>query len=106
MTEGAASVELDLPADAAWRLVTDWEQQGRWMPMTAVEVVSGDGGLGTTLRARTGAGPLAVVDEMVIDRWEPPRRAEVRHLGRVVTGRGVFAVDELPGGRSRVSWTE
>jgi hypothetical protein len=102
----AASVDLDVSVDRAWQALTDWAEQGSWMPLTEVDVVSGDGGLGTMLRARTGLGPISVVDDMVIDVWEPPHRAEVRHLGNVVTGRGVFLAEPLPGGRSRVTWIE
>lgn len=106
MSDGTAAVELELPADAAWRLVTDWQAQGRWMPLTRVDVVSGDGGLGTRLCARTGIGPLSVVDDMVIDVWDPPRCTEVQHRGRLVTGRGIFRVEALPDNRSRVTWIE
>jgi uncharacterized protein YndB with AHSA1/START domain len=101
-----AAIEVDLPADRAWRALTAWSQQHRWMPLTTVDLVSGDGGLGTVLRARTGVGPAAVVDDMRIDVWEPPRRAEVAHLGRIVTGRGVFTVEPATGGRCRVTWSE
>jgi hypothetical protein len=106
VNDGFAAVDVDLPAPTAWRAVTAWDQQGRWMPLTTVDVISGDGGLGTRLRARTGFGPLAVVDDMVIDVYDAPRRAEVQHLGRIVTGRGIFMVAALPGNRSRVTWIE
>ena len=106
MTAVTAAVELPLPQQQAWAAVTDWEGQSRWMPLTVVSVVDGDGGLGTRLSARTGVGPLGFVDPMVIDVWEPPHRCEVEHLGRVVRGRGIFTVEELTTGRSRVSWTE
>jgi hypothetical protein len=101
-----AAVELGLSQQQAWAAVTDWEGQSRWMPLTVVTVVGGDGGLGTRLSARTGLGRLSFVDPMVIDVWEPPRRCEVEHLGRVVRGRGIFTVEELATGRCRVSWTE
>jgi hypothetical protein len=76
------------------------------MPMTKVEVTGGDGALGTEMTARSGLGRLALIDPMTIDVWEPPHRCEVAHHGRVITGRGVFVVDELPGGRSKVTWEE
>ena len=43
---------------------------------------------------------------MVITRWEPPFRCDVRHTGRVVRGTGVFEVFSLPGDRSRFAWSE
>lgn len=106
MTPAVASVVVQLPAEAAWAAMTDWAAQGDWMPLTAVGVVSGDGGLGTRLSARTGLGPAAVVDDMEIDVWEPPRRCEVAHHGRVIRGRGVFEVEPLDAASARVTWTE
>jgi carbon monoxide dehydrogenase subunit G len=106
MTTVAASIDIDAPAERAWAVLTDWIGQSQWMPMTSVRVESGDGALGTRLLARSGLGRAAIADPMVIDVWAPPHRCEVRHDGRIVTGRGVFIVDELPGGRSRVTWEE
>jgi carbon monoxide dehydrogenase subunit G len=106
MTTIAASVEVDAPPEATWAVLTDWTAQGSWMPMTKVEVTGGDGALGTEMTARSGLGRLALIDPMTIDVWEPPHRCEVAHHGRVITGRGVFVVDELPGGRSKVTWEE
>jgi hypothetical protein len=49
---------------------------------------------------------LGFLDTMVIERWEPPRSCHVRHTGRVVRGTGTFAVESLPGNRSRFVWRE
>lgn len=107
MTSVAASVDIDAPVDVTWSVVTDWARQGDWMPMTAVEVAAGSpAGVGAKLSARSGVGLASFVDPMVVDVWEPPYRCEVRHLGKVVTGRGVFLVSDLPGGRSRFVWRE
>jgi len=106
VTAVSASIDLSIEPAAAWAAVTDWVGQAAWMPLTGVSVDSGDGGLGTRLSARTGVGPLAFVDTMTIDVWDPPRRCEVAHHGRVVRGRGIFTVSSLPDGRSRVTWTE
>src|SRR4051812_21037273 len=96
----AASVDVDATVEQAWAAVTDWPAQSMWMPFTTVDVVGDVAvGLGTRLRAVTGVGAAAVADEMVVDRWEPRTRCEVRHDGRVVRGRGVFLVEELATGR-------
>src|SRR4051794_14744534 len=105
MTSVVASLDTTVDPQVAWAAITDWAGQSRWMPMTRVDVVSGDGALGTRLTARTGVGPIAFVDDMEIDVWEPPRRCEVRHRGRMVRGRGVFTVDPVDGG-ARVTWEE
>lgn len=102
----AASVDVDVPAAEAWAAITDWAGQSAWMPLTKVEVVTDTGGVGTRLRAATGVGRAAVVDEMEIDRWEPPYRCDVRHDGRIIRGRGVFLVEPVGDTRSRVTWEE
>jgi Polyketide cyclase / dehydrase and lipid transport len=106
-------VDVGAPADAVWRMVTDWEGQGEWMLGTRVEVMSaGDGReLGARLRAVTGAGPVAFADTMEIVEWTVPsqggpRRCVVRHTGKVVRGDGVFEVVELAPGRARFVWSE
>ena len=106
MTPVVASVVVRVSADAAWAALTAWADQGSWMPLTTVTVTTGHGGLGTRLCARTGIGPAAVVDDMEIDVWQPPRRCEVAHRGRMVRGRGVFEVEAVDASRARVTWTE
>jgi hypothetical protein len=107
MTTLSVSVEIDAPADCTWDLVTDWARQGEWMPVTEVRVSAEvPVGIGARISARSGVGPAGFVDPMVIDVWEPPYRCEVVHLGKVVTGRGVFLVEPLAGGRSRFTWQE
>jgi hypothetical protein len=74
---------------------------------TTVRVLGGSSsGLGTRLQARTGVGPLAVVDEMRITTWDPPRRCQVTHLGRIIRGSAAFEVAPLADGGSRFSWSE
>lgn len=106
MTSAVASVEVEVPAERAWAALTDWRRQSAWMPMTTVEVREERHGLGTVLAARTGVGPLAVLDPMGIDVWQPPTRCEVEHLGRVLRARGIFTVQPLGAARCRVSWEE
>jgi hypothetical protein len=107
VTTLSVSVDIDAPPERTWDLVTDWPRQGEWMPMTAVRVSAESvSGLGARISARSGIGVASFVDPMVIDVWEPPYRCEVVHLGKVVTGRGVFLVEPLPGGRSRFTWQE
>lgn len=101
-------VDVNAPAEAVWRTVTDWPGQGEWMLGTTVRVDGpGDGRrLGARLTAVTGVGPLGVRDPMEIVEWDPPRRCVVRHHGKVVRGSGVFEVVELGPDRSRFLWSE
>jgi hypothetical protein len=107
VTTVSVSVDIDATAAETWAVVTDWERQGEWMPMTSVVLAPGSGrGLGARLTARSGVGPAAVYDPMVVDVWEPPSYCEVVHEGRVVTGRGIFRVEPLGRERSRFTWQE
>jgi Polyketide cyclase / dehydrase and lipid transport len=107
MTTLSASAEIDATVERTWEVVTDWQRQGEWIPLTDVRVsVDSPIGVGARISARSGIGPLTGVDPMVIDVWVPPNRCEVVHLGKVVTGRGVFLVEPLPDGRSKFTWSE
>jgi hypothetical protein len=101
-------VDVDAPAETVWRTITDWAGQGDWMLGTRVRVTSpGDGrGLGATLSAFSGVGPLGFTDTMEIVEWDPPKRCVVRHTGKVVRGDGVFEVVELGPERARFLWSE
>lgn len=102
------TVEVDASPERAWRAVTDWPNQGRWMLGTTVVVTGGDGrSVGSTLSARTGYGAYGFVDTMEITDWDPDgHRCVVLHTGRLVRGGGEFSVTALPGGRSTVHWVE
>ena len=106
-------VDVEAPAEAVWRAVTDWEGQGEWMLGTRVHVTSGGDGRepGARLTAVTGIGPVGFTDTMEIVEWNDPggggpRRCVVRHTGKVVRGDGVFEVIEVAPARSRVVWSE
>jgi uncharacterized protein YndB with AHSA1/START domain len=111
MPELTETVDVDAPPQRVWAALTDWVHQGEWMLATDVRTVDGDAqDLGGRIAARTGV-PLpggrhaGVLDTMVITRRDPPRRVDVRHLGRVVRGDGVFEVRPRGEGSTFV-WTE
>lgn len=91
------------PAEQVWDALTDWEVHDRWMLFTRAE---GGRAVGETISAFTGVGRLGFLDTMTITVWEPPRRAVVRHTGRVVRGSGAFEVEPLGENRSRIVWSE
>jgi uncharacterized protein YndB with AHSA1/START domain len=103
MAELVLTQEVDAPAEQVWDALTDWAAHDRWMLLTRAE---GDRAEGGEIRAFTGLGRVGFLDTMTITVWEPPRRAVVRHTGKVVRGSGAFEVEELGGGRSRVVWSE
>ena len=98
------SSRIVVPAtpEHVWQAVVDWAGQHRWMLGTRVH---GGHGLGATVVARTGIGPLGFTDTMVVSEWDPPRRCVVRHTGRVVRGDGVFEVTPRGTG-CEFRWTE
>ncbi|HLM05464.1 MAG TPA: SRPBCC family protein [Blastococcus sp.] len=98
MPELVERVDVDAPPERVWAVLTDWERQGDWMLLTDVRTVDGPAQrLHGRLAARTGL-PLpggrrvGVLDTMIITKWEPPRRVEVQHTGRIVRGPGTFEV--------------
>ena len=103
MAELVLTQDVDAPAEQVWEVLTDWAVHDRWMLLTRAE---GDRAEGGEIRAFTGLGRVGFLDTMTITVWEPPRRAVVRHTGKVVRGSGAFEVEDLGGGRSRVVWSE
>lgn len=107
MVHISVGVDVAAPAEVTWRAATDWARQGDWIPATRLRVTHGTGTApGDRVLARTAVGPVGFDDPMEITRWDPPRACEVRHLGRVVRGTGVFEVVPASANRSRFVWTE
>jgi Polyketide cyclase / dehydrase and lipid transport len=100
--EVTARVLVRADAEQVWRAAMDWPRQGEWMWGTQVR---GGHGVGAEVTARTGIGPAAFTDTMVITEWDPPRRCVVRHTGRVVRGGGVFETRAI-GPVCEFAWTE
>jgi carbon monoxide dehydrogenase subunit G len=105
--ELCVSVDVDAPQQTVWDALVDWERQREWMLATKVRGTAlGGHGVGGGIEGRTGVGPLAFVDTMVITEWEPPARCAVEHTGRMVRGTASFEVLPMPGNQSRVVWCE
>ncbi|EST19163.1 SRPBCC family protein [Streptomyces niveus] len=100
-----------LPADEAWRRITDWPAHARTVPLTRIVVKTpGPTGTGTVFVARTGLGRVRFDDPMEVVRWEPPTagrrgRCRLEKRGRVITGWAEIEVAES-GGRTLVRWAE
>ncbi|MEU9751226.1 SRPBCC family protein [Streptomyces niveus] len=100
-----------LPADEAWRRITDWPAHARTVPLTRILVETpGPSGTGTVFVARTGLGRVRFDDPMEVVRWEPPTaghpgRCRLEKRGRVITGWAEIEVAES-GGRTVVRWAE
>ncbi len=97
----SAEVHVRAPVEAVWAYVTAWERQGEWIPATRVRME------GDLVVARTGIGPLAFDDPMRVPSWDPPRRCDVAHLGRVVNGTGTFTcTPDAAGTGTEFGWSE
>jgi carbon monoxide dehydrogenase subunit G len=101
----AARVAIAAPPELVFEAVSDWEAQSEWVALTTVTVEPGGHRVGERLTAVTRLAGLGFRDPMEVTRWEPPRRVDVRHLGRVVRGTGTFTVSPAPGG-AWLSWAE
>lgn len=102
------SVSVDIVARPAqvWQHVTAWEEQGAWMPATAIRRLPGPVAMvGERFVARTRLGPLGFDDPITVTAWDPPRCCEILHTGRLVRGVGAFYVE--PSGRGTgFTWWE
>lgn len=98
----AAEVMVDAEPEQVWQAAIDWPRQREWIWATRVR---GGHGAGAKVTGWTGIGPVGFTDPMVITDWDPPRRCEVTHTGRVVRGTGVFEVASR-GSRCEFRWTE
>ncbi|MBA3367962.1 MAG: SRPBCC family protein [Geodermatophilaceae bacterium] len=106
MPEVVAGVDVDAPPEQTWAAITDWERQGEWILATTVRLRSASAlGVGTEIEALTGMGKVGIRDRMRVTEWDPPRRCTMQHTGRLIRGRGIFAVAAHRGG-SRFTWTE
>ena len=98
-------VAIAAPPEAVFEAVADWEGQSDWVALTTVTADGGPHRVGERLVAVTKVAGVGFSDPMEVTRWEPPHRAEVRHLGRVVRGTGTFTVEPAPGG-AWFTWAE
>ena len=98
-------VAVAAPPEAVFAAVADWEGQSAWVAFTTVTAEDGPHRVGERLLAVTKVAGVGFSDPMVVTRWEPPRRIDVRHDGRVLRGSGTFLVEPAPGGAWFV-WSE
>lgn len=107
MVDLMLAVDIRAEPEVVFEALVDWVHQGEWMLGTKVHPTSGEGrGVGATISAFTGVGPVGFTDPMEITVWEPPLRCHVRHLGRIVRGTGAFDITPIAAGRSRFTWSE
>jgi len=103
--------DFDQSAKVVWDELVDWERHADWIPATTMDVEPGDPtDVGREFTARTGFGPVALVDKMRVVKcdWDPETSAgdcEVEKLGPVLIGRAGFTVAPRGDG-STLEWVE
>lgn len=99
--------DLPLPADVVFDELIDWKGHAHWVPLTRVEVLTGEGGPGTVFVATTGVGPLALPDRMRVDELDPVgMTARITKIGPVLTGQVLLSVTATGEATSRIDWIE
>lgn len=114
--------EVDLlvpgPPEQVWARLWDLDRHTAAIPLTTVTagpstaIDSGPpdpsrSGLrqGARFTARTSLGPVNLDDEMVVRTWDPPRRAVIDKVGRVLTG-SIEAQLSPAGPDTRLRWVQ
>ena len=102
-----AQIDVKASPETVFAAATDWDRQGEWMLGTTVRVRRGDGrSVGSEVEAVTGLGGIGISDRMQITVWDAPSRCEMRHLGRVVRGLGIFEVASRGREAATFAWSE
>ena len=112
-------IEIELviraPQSQVWSAMADWERQGEWMLQTKVRLVSEQSeGVGVKIEAFTGPFYrlyprfkfLGLLDLMEVTAWDPPRRCDVIHYGKILKGSGTFEVIALDENHTTFHWSE
>ena len=102
----AVKIFIDAPELKVFNIVTNWEDQTKWVYMTKVRGVGDDSHkLGGKLEAFTGLGKFGFLDTMTITKWQDYKLCEVTHTGNVVKGKGLFEVSTI-NSKTYFTWTE
>ena len=104
--EVTATIIVQAPAGKVFAAFTAWERQGEWIPLTRVRIVEGDGGAGSLIEAVTAIGGIKLLDEMRVEKVDPPYELRVVHYGTLLRGPGVMRCTPLRGDRTQMVWHE
>lgn len=111
----AISQLINAPAVKVWESIADWEGQSQWMLQTKV-IRTSDIAEGVGVKIEAFTGPLhriypriklfGLLDLMEVTHWDPPRRCEVIHYGKILKGTGAFEVIALDDQHTTFHWSE
>ncbi|CAN5425889.1 hypothetical protein BH23ACT6_BH23ACT6_22980 [soil metagenome] len=84
---------------------SDFRAHGDYIPLTTITADEGPIGVGWRFTARSGLGPAALVDKMVVSVWNPPHEFRIEKLGPMLDG-WAHAYFTAEGADTRVVWRE
>lgn len=92
------SVDLVVPGspDQVWQRLWDLGRHSAAVPLTTV--TGAPLGPGARFSGRTAVGGVGFDDDMVVRSWDPPHRAVVDKVGRVVKGSIVATLEPVADG--------
>jgi hypothetical protein len=98
---------IPLPARIVFDELVDWAGHAEWVPLTRVEILSGDGGPGTEFIATSGIGPAALPDRMRVDALDSEAMTvAITKIGPVLSGEVRLAVVSTGEDSCRLVWIE
>lgn len=101
------SQDLTLPARDVFDELINWKGHAKWVPLTRVEILKGDGGPGTEFIATSGVWPLALPDRMRVDHLDPESMTvRITKFGPILTGVVDLRVTATGEHACRLEWVE
>lgn len=91
--------------EQVFAVVADLRAHGDYIPLTTIRGGQGPIGPGWRFTARSGVGPLVLVDRMEVTRWEPGRGFRIDKHGPVLDGWAEVRLSQ-EGPHTRLSWRE
>ena len=93
---------VQLECEEAYKMLCDWEDHGRWVPFTKVEMTGED-----SFVARTGLGFLSLSDNMVVtERDDATKTVKIEKTGPYLRGSADFTVKKFNVNSCLVTWRE
>lgn len=82
-----------------------FRDHGNFIPMTTITADDGPIGVNWIFTARSGLGPLALIDRMEVSIWDPPHEFRIDKLGPMLDG-WAHVHFSREGNDTRVVWRE
>jgi hypothetical protein len=98
---------IGVPPETVWAAMEHIETHTEWMADAVAITFRTEQrqGVGTEFECLTRIGPFTTTDVMTVTEWRPGVEMGIEHRG-VVTGRGSFTLQALPGGMTELCWHE